>query len=394
MKWPGTLFFIGLSWALSGSGAEELKFKLKPGDVLAVDKYQDVAVTDGRSTVTREEKNRIVLKIESEKNGLAHLAGLFSRYARSPRRVGHFQHIQDFPSEFAIEPGGRYHVPEKVLMPNLRSMPSFPQKDLQPGDAWTERATEILDIDNKRVKVDFAVHYIYHGPAELKDENGRSLALKHITYQYSFLAPRPAAGLKAITGHSADQLWFDSEAGIPVFDTNRLSYEFAYEDGRRIHYNFKIDSWWKKFKRLAAQEKNEMRKAIASDLKNDSGVRLRENDQGIIIDLDAILFAHDSAELTPDSKSTIARVAGILGKYPEQEVRISGHTDSTGQLAYNQTLSEKRAFSVLSELVKEHGMDGKRFSYKGFAATAPVASNGTAEGRARNRRVEILIMTD
>ncbi|MBE7437711.1 MAG: OmpA family protein [Spirochaetales bacterium] len=376
------------------SGAEvKLRFKLEPDDVLTVDKYQDIVVMEGARRSTREEKNRIVLKVSGQKSNAAVMTGLFARYARSPRQTGQFHHIQDFPSEFAIQPDGTYLVPEKVLMPNLQSLPTFPDHPLKEGDRWQAAATEIIEIGNRRLKVPLTVNYLYHGQESFEDHDGKKRLLDRISYHYTFLLPVGVDGLRHITGFSADRLYFDREAGIPVFDSNRLQYSFVYQDGRLTEYRFLIDSWWQKFKTVAATEKEAMRKSITQELKNLPSVRVRENEQGIVLDLDAILFDHDSAQLSPRALREIEQIARVLERYPSHEIRISGHTDSTGLESYNQTLSEKRALSVLTELVEKHKHDPRRFSYRGFGARTPVAPNTTAEGRARNRRVEILIMT-
>lgn len=371
----------------------DLQFKLETDDVLTVDKYQDIAVVEGGKRTTREEKNRIVLKVTGQKDQLALMKGLFARYARTPRQTGQFHHIQDFPSEFEIRPDGAYIVPERVLMPNLQSLPTFPGRPLKQGDRWQAPATEIIEIANRRLKVPLMVNYIYHGEKSFEDLDRKRRLLHHISYHYTFLLPVGGNGLRHITGFSADDLYFDRETGIPVFDSNRLQYSFVYQDGRLTDYRFLIDSWWQKFKAAAAGEKEAMRKSITQELKNLPSVRVRENEQGIVLDLDAILFDHDSAELGPRSRREIEQIARVLDRYQSHEIRISGHTDSTGLESYNQTLSEKRALAVLTELVDKHKQNPRRFSYRGFGARAPVAPNTTAEGRARNRRVEILIMT-
>ena len=121
---------------------------------------------------------------------------------------------------------------------------------------------------------------------------------------------------------------------------------------------------------------------------------MRSHRDGIVLELGDILFRHNKSDLTRDAERQIARIAGILKKYPNREIRIMGHTDSTGSPAYNQRLSTARAHSVLEALSKRHGIDSRRLSYKGYGESAPVVSNATPAGRARNRRVEVLIVTD
>ena len=103
-----------------------------------------------------------------------------------------------------------------------------------------------------------------------------------------------------------------------------------------------------------------------------------------------ILFAVDSASLRPDLRSDLRAVAQNLLEYPDSTIVVTGHTDNTGSAAYNQSLSERRANAVASELIG-NGVPASRIRAIGRGFTQPIASNDTAAGRAQNRRVEIAI---
>ena len=103
-----------------------------------------------------------------------------------------------------------------------------------------------------------------------------------------------------------------------------------------------------------------------------------------------LLFATDSANLRPDLRSDLNAVAASLLKYPNSRIEVIGHTDNTGTAAYNQDLSQRRASSVASVL-RDNGVPGARIAAYGRGEDQPVASNLTPEGRAKNRRVEIII---
>lgn len=103
-----------------------------------------------------------------------------------------------------------------------------------------------------------------------------------------------------------------------------------------------------------------------------------------------ILFGFDSFSLTPQAQETIMKFADILKEYPDTDLSIEGHTDNRGAYAYNLTLSERRAASVRNYL-KMQGVEDSRMVTIGFSFDKPVATNDTDEGRAKNRRVEILI---
>lgn len=113
--------------------------------------------------------------------------------------------------------------------------------------------------------------------------------------------------------------------------------------------------------------------------------------EGLQVDLSGdFLFATGRSELSGTAKSKIAEIAAVLKKDGNNRVTVVGHTDSVGNDANNQALSEARAAAVKSELVAQ-GLSASRVTSMGRGETQPIASNDTAEGRAKNRRTEIKI---
>ena len=107
------------------------------------------------------------------------------------------------------------------------------------------------------------------------------------------------------------------------------------------------------------------------------------------IALYGIHFETAKATILPDSETVLAEVAKMLQQNPDVKVRIEGHTDNVGSAAANQTLSEKRAQAVVAWL-SSHGIEGSRLQAKGWGASKPVDDNATEDGRAKNRRVELV----
>jgi OmpA-OmpF porin, OOP family len=103
-----------------------------------------------------------------------------------------------------------------------------------------------------------------------------------------------------------------------------------------------------------------------------------------------IQFDFDKADIRPESAAQIDQLATLLKKSPRLEVLIVGHTDGQGAFDYNLSLSQRRAQAVVDTLVAAHGIDRKRLTPAGAGMAAPIATNRTDEGRARNRRVEIV----
>lgn len=103
-----------------------------------------------------------------------------------------------------------------------------------------------------------------------------------------------------------------------------------------------------------------------------------------------ILFAVDSATLQPTLVADLGDLARNLQRYPNTTVQVVGHTDNTGSAAYNQDLSQRRANAVANVLVSS-GVSSGRIAAIGRGEDQPVASNLTPDGRAQNRRVDIVI---
>ena len=103
-----------------------------------------------------------------------------------------------------------------------------------------------------------------------------------------------------------------------------------------------------------------------------------------------IFFDTAKSNLKPESGPAIAEIAKLLAGKPTLKVYIVGHTDMVGEANTNQMLSQARAQSVINELITKHGISDARLTARGVGPYAPVGSNKTEEGRAKNRRVELV----
>jgi outer membrane protein OmpA-like peptidoglycan-associated protein len=103
-----------------------------------------------------------------------------------------------------------------------------------------------------------------------------------------------------------------------------------------------------------------------------------------------VYFAFNSAALDPASDRIIASVAAMLSRHPDWIVTVEGHTDSIGSARSNQLLSERRASAVRDRLLALRALPAERLRSAGYGASRPREPNATIEGRARNRRVELV----
>jgi outer membrane protein OmpA-like peptidoglycan-associated protein len=116
----------------------------------------------------------------------------------------------------------------------------------------------------------------------------------------------------------------------------------------------------------------------------------RETARGLIVNISDVLFDFDKYTLKPEAREKMAKVSGILLAYPGLKIELEGHTDSVGGNDYNLKLSDRRASSVRDYLTQQ-GVPADTVTATGLGKADPVASNETAAGRQRNRRVEMVV---
>jgi outer membrane protein OmpA-like peptidoglycan-associated protein len=119
----------------------------------------------------------------------------------------------------------------------------------------------------------------------------------------------------------------------------------------------------------------------------------RDSPRGLVVTMADVLFDTGKYDLRPPTREALARLSGIALAHPGLRFEVEGHTDSTGSDELNQTLSQQRADTVRGYLVQQ-GLPAQSVTASGFGKTAPVADNGTAAGRQKNRRVELIVSGD
>ena len=141
----------------------------------------------------------------------------------------------------------------------------------------------------------------------------------------------------------------------------------------------------------AEAEKADLRAQLLNQL--NSILQTRDSARGLIVNMSDVLFDTGSSTLKPGAREKLAKISGIVLAHPGLTLQIEGHTDSVGSDDFNQQLSERRADSVRDFLASQ-GVQPSSMTAKGFGKTQPVASNDNAEGRQRNRRVELVVNGD
>ena len=130
----------------------------------------------------------------------------------------------------------------------------------------------------------------------------------------------------------------------------------------------------------------------AEDIKTEvPNAKVQRVEEGIVVEFSSkVLFGFDSYSLTDASRQTLGNLITALHTYPQTNLEVQGHTDSTGTEQYNMNLSIQRATSVANYL-KQNGINASRLTVKGYGEADPAYPNSTQEGRENNRRVDFLI---
>ncbi|MBU0927905.1 MAG: OmpA family protein [Spirochaetes bacterium] len=393
----GAALALALATAAAGAaGADEFRFAYEKGDKYRVVSTVDEDVyIDRRYSHSAEIVNRIAFEAaDGRADGATLLRGDFST---SVRYAGGFSYVADriYRSEYWQLPSGRYEIGPEYYMPTVRHVPSFPARDLKPGDTWNAPGEERHDFrddfgiaDPYVIPID--VRYTYEGPGNLE---GKPVRLVRAAYTVFVQPPRPRSWTVAypvqIAGYS-DQLiyWDPGRGGIAAYE-ERFKFVFDLSDGRSVEYRGVASSDVVEATRMDRPGlEREMRDAVSGL----DDVSVQSDERGVTISIENIQFEPDSARLLPSEAAKIERIAAILAEVQGRDILVSGHTALAGTAAARQELSTERARTVAEALIRLGARAAEAITVIGYGADKPVADNATVAGMARNRRVEITIL--
>jgi outer membrane protein OmpA-like peptidoglycan-associated protein len=142
------------------------------------------------------------------------------------------------------------------------------------------------------------------------------------------------------------------------------------------------------FARREAELASQQIDSLTRQLEN---LQLRQTESGVVVTLGDVLFASGEAQLVEGGLSSLEEVVDLLQTEPDKKIRVEGHTDSSGTTEANRQLSEQRANAVREALVSL-GVSSERITSMGMGEDFPIASNDSEEGRAQNRRVDVILL--
>ncbi len=224
---------------------------------------------------------------------------------------------------------------------------------------------------------------------DFKDAKGQAVQVEGKVYKLDY------AIREGVTPPSALQVIRNYENAIKKIGGSKIYQEESYEIWLQLEQSGKtfwvhVDSWHGGGKGetygLTIVEKESMSQQVVAD----ASALLASLQAAGHASVYGIYFDLDKADIKPESQPAIEQIAALLKQNPALKLYVVGHTDNTGKLDYNMKLSQARAEAVVRELTAKYAVAADRLAAYGVASLAPVASNATDDGRARNRRVELV----
>jgi len=367
--------------------AEEFRFNQTVGTKYRFKNFvkQTVYVND-KVAANLEQLHKAVIEVLSNDGVWAYCRGKYEYYLKDVDRYEAFQLKNIYDSRFQRDTYGRMIVPADVVMPVVRGVPTFPDTNLVPGMTWTAPGEEAQElVEGRLYRVPFEAKYIYLG--EEKVENV-SYPVFQVMYQVRYYPSDRY--IRSYTGMTTIKLYWDRQSQGIRYYLEEYNFMITLANGESQSFVGTSEGL------VDVLQEEGVKTNLVADLqqavKTNEALSLREDVDGIIVNLGNILFEFDKATIRKEFEKGLDQLAEVLKKYPKLDIVVSGHTDSVGNPAYNQKLSELRAKAIADYLL-QRGVSQDRISYIGYGDTKPVASNTTAEGRAKNRRVEIKIIT-
>lgn len=399
------------------SYAETFRYKFTEGDSYRINSLvHETVYVDRVFSHAAEITNRIVVGISDvQPADGAHPASArhdctFMTSEKTTNRT--FSWGRTYKSVFRRDEFGTYDIRDEYFMPVVRNVPTFPERDIEPGESWTgtgEEAHDLRDQFNiqKPFRVPFTVTYTYEGPVQ---KDGKTLHLIHAEYTLFYDTPdieeisdTQDSSEKSPTtlsetdypvttmGYSKQNIYWDNDIGqIPAYN-EEFRIQLQLTSGTVLEFKGTAEAT------VTAMEKIDRKKAV-QDMNTEIsrlGIKdtsAKETEDGITITLENIQFPADSALLLPSEKEKLVHIAALLERYPDKELLITGHTALAGTAQARQKLSEERAEAVAQFLVEKGVREDYTVYTRGFGAEKPIAPNDTEANRSRNRRVEITIL--
>lgn len=398
MKIKIVLFFLLLT-LLPLTGEDGTYFSFYPGDRFILTERQDIRMREnGRYKGFIYRELRISMD-EADRSPLGTVyqgtAYLFQEMKKDSFLLG--RRVEESgDSSITLAPNGQYQVPHDQILPLLRSVPSFPDEPLVPGDSWRvfgERMVRAVD-GAPYTRVPLYIEYRYQG-----EKGGEENPYHSITAQYA-IRYREGDDSNGDRNLSRATGSHKLEIRVPVYEPENIfmrdivEEQYMMRDGTNYTYSGVILTW---FDSPVDYDKRSVIERITEEVKEkledeeEDVILVTEVEEGLMLSLPNIHFVPDSAEILSNERARLDILADALAEIEGVQFLIRGHTADVGSRESQIELSYERAKTILDELASR-GIPVGRMMYEGKGGDFPIAPNNTEDGRSQNRRVEIIIL--
>lgn len=279
------------------------------------------------------------------------------------------------------------------MVPVVGCGAALPPQDLVQARTAYDRASKGPAATLAPAELDTAKQALMRAEAAFQDEGDDP-----VTRDLAYIAERKAMAAEAQAGivqAERDRIAVEKEfkkAQLASLDTAKAQLQAEREAKERTKAEAEKTKAQLEAERRAREEAEKRAAAALASLNEIA--KVKEESRGVVITLSgAVLFATGKYDLLPIAREKLNEVAKALQDQGFKSILVEGHTDSRGNAAKNEELSFKRAEAVRSHLVAQ-GIPPEKIRATGLGSSRPIADNATAEGRANNRRVEIIVEPD
>lgn len=333
-------------------------------------------------------------------------------------------------------------------LPIRTGFPVIPEGDIAPGDSWKADGRDAVYLeDGTLIPAPFHSSFTYRGKMEYMDRPAQVIDFSYTYYDHSPYTT-DSTEIRGLASGEIALFIGEGSQGVGYFISERITRHYVEygnpakrEEGFRLTWGRGISlgeieslertmvaalqedeqeqegpeeqEGAEKAERVPAKEKEEgalaalpedtaedaaegssegpPEAAAEEDEQEDQQIQIERSTEGITLNLPRIHFYPDQARILPREKQRLDKLASLLKKVPEAAIMVKGHTADVGSKESQYKLSVERAQTIIEEMV-DRGLAPSRFVYQGIGGDEPVAPNTTEEGRAQNRRVEVIIL--
>jgi outer membrane protein OmpA-like peptidoglycan-associated protein len=289
------------------------------------------------------------------------------------------------PVSFRINKNGRFTIDDDRGYPALRGLPSFPDKELSPGDKWTALGSRMADPLNQGTGefIPFLAEYEYRGTELYREIPVHRISARYgLPYRGRTENPAPPLTFQVQGVHTVDILLRVSD-GLLLMMRDNLDDTYTWPDGKTLRF--------RGFSLTFGQGITPLTPAVVASAQPGKDIDVDSVPEGIRFRVKNLRFAPDSDQFLPEEQPRLDQLALSLKEIPDRTIMVEGHTAAIGRSDGEMELSLNRAKRMIDELVRR-GIPADRFIYKGWGGQKPLGDNATEEGRSANRRVEITIL--